>query len=219
MARQLFTAKSGGVSTGDYGTLNLAFHVGDNLENVKSNREKLKSIISVPEIQFMEQVHGNNLAIISNTRRDEPVADAMVTTEKNIALAVMVADCLPILIEGTSVIGAVHVGRKGMLNGILTKTVLQMKDLGGTNLKATIGPGICGSCYEVDETMYGEIIKEYPASDGGYRKINIRSEVNRQLESLGVLTSHIDVCTLEDERYYSFRRNHTTGRQCGVISL
>ena len=219
MARQLFTARSGGVSTGAFSSLNLANHVGDESSSVEKNREILRKSISASQIQFMNQVHGNHVEVVSDLQRTEPTADAMVTKEKGLALAVMVADCLPILIDGGSVIGAVHVGRKGMSNKIIKNTVVKMKDSGGEDLKATIGPGICGNCYEVEEAMYKDLIKNFPSADGGFRKIDIRRESTQQLIGLGVKVENIEICTLEDEKYYSYRRNNQTGRQCGVISL
>jgi YfiH family protein len=219
MARQLFTARSGGSSTGNYHSLNVADHVGDVADFVDVNRETLKRLISVDGLAFMNQVHGNQVEVISKSRAKSPTADALVTNIKGIGLAVMVADCLPILIDGVSVVAAVHVGRKGMVNGIIKRTVAKVRELGGVNLTATIGPGICAKCYEVDEEMYQEIVREFPKSDAGFRKIDIRGEATNQLEGLGVVVNQIDICTLENNRYFSYRRSHETGRQCGVIAL
>lgn len=219
MARQLFTARSGGSSTGNYQSLNVADHVGDVAALVAENRETLKNLISVEEIAFMEQVHGNQVAVISELNEITPVADALVTNTKGVGLAVMVADCLPILIDGITAVGAIHVGRKGMVNGIIEKSVSKIKELGGFHLVATIGPGICAKCYEVDEEMYQEIVREFPKSDAGFRKLDIRGEAKRQLVKLGVNVKDIDICTLENKQYFSYRRNKETGRQCGVIAI
>lgn len=219
MARLLFSAKAGGSSAGSYTSLNIAKHVGDIESVVDENRSALKVLTSVNSLQFMDQKHGNTVVVIDEITDEVPSADALVTNIKSLGLVVMVADCLPILIDGGDVIGAVHVGRKGMANGIIEATIKQMQNRGAQKLNATIGAGICGSCYEVDSDMYREIIKLFPEADGGFRKLDIRKSATKQLEFLGVEVTNITECTLENGKYYSYRRNNTTGRQCGVISL
>ncbi|MEN9735891.1 MAG: hypothetical protein RL129_601 [Actinomycetota bacterium] len=134
MARQLFTARHGGVSQGSYSSLNLGDHVGDDLTAVVANRQRLSSLLSVSQLQFMNQIHGSTIAVIDEVITT-PEADALVTNQKGIALVVMVADCLPILLDGQSVIGAAHVGRKGMTNGVIANTVSQMQKLGATQIR------------------------------------------------------------------------------------
>lgn len=219
MARLLFTANSGGVSTGNFTSLNLASHVGDEEKAVLQNRRILEKLLSTSNLQFMNQVHGNEISIIQKSSDFPPRADALITSQKSVALVVLVADCLPVLIDGVSVVAAVHVGRRGMINTIIEKTVSKMREKGGTDLHAYIGPGICGECYEVDEEMYRDIVERYPNSNFGNRKIDIRAEVNYQLQNLDVVVSNLDSCTLESEEYFSFRRDNVTGRQCGAIVL
>jgi YfiH family protein len=218
MARQLFTARHGGVSQGSYSSLNLGDHVGDDLTAVVANRQRLSSLLSVSQLQFMNQVHGSTIAVIDEVITT-PEADALVTNQKGIALVVMVADCLPILLDGQSVIGAAHVGRKGMTNGVIANTVSQMQKLGATQISATIGPGICADCYEVSADMFEEISKEFPTAKAKANHLDLRTESARQLTQLGVLVSHIDICTLESGDHFSYRRDGKTGRQCGAIVL
>lgn len=219
MARLLFTARAGGKSEGEFDSLNLAQHVGDQSDIVQVNRHELTHLLSVKQLQFMEQVHGNEIALVTQEMKTIPQADALITKERDIALVVMVADCLPVLIDGVDVIGAIHVGRRGMANGIVARTISEMKNVGGRDFIAHIGPGICGKCYEVSEPIYLEITSNLPNADAGYRKIDIRREVSRQLDALGVKTININKCTLENEGYFSFRRAPKTGRQCGAIVL
>lgn len=219
MAHLLFTARAGGKSVDLYKSLNVALHVGDDENFVGKNREVLRGLLSAPRLQFMEQMHGNAIYKVIPDQEVLPKADALVTNQKGIALVVMVADCLPILIDGGEAIAAVHVGRRGMVNGIIEKTILELENLGSKNLRAYLGPSICGKCYEVSEDMYYEIIRQFPNASAGYRRLDIRTESIHQLESSGVEVISYDICTLESENFYSYRRNPITGRQCGAIYL
>jgi YfiH family protein len=219
MARHLFTARAGGFSVGQYSSLNIGNHVGDEEALVLQNRKILDSLTSLDRLQFMDQVHGNKVFRVTSDTDQVPEADALVTTEKSIGLVVMVADCLPILLDGGDVIGAVHVGRRGALNGVIGKTVGLMVAQGGRNIRAIIGPGICGKCYEVDEESYQNAIAQNPIGDSGFRHLDIRKMAIKELEDLGCTVSNIDICTKEDEKYFSYRRDGQTGRQAGIISL
>jgi YfiH family protein len=218
MARQLFTARYGGVSKGDFDSFNLGSHVGDRLDNVEANRILLAKLVSVEKLVFMNQVHGNRVVKVADGYQPQD-ADALITSEKNTGLVVLVADCLPVLIDGQSVVGAIHVGRKGMTNGVVERTIAEMVAQGATNMKATIGPAICGECYEVSPEMHADIVKDFPRSNAGGNRLDLRSEVSGQLEDLGLEVNQFENCTRESDQYFSYRRNNSTGRQCGVISL
>ena len=219
MARQLFTARYGGVSKGDFDSFNLALHVNDNSSSVEENRKFLAKLFSVEKLAFMNQVHGNRVVRVSAQMIDTPEADAIITTDKSLGLVVQTADCLPILVDGGGVVGAIHVGRRGLLNGIIEKTIGLIVAQGGRDIKATIGPAICGKCYEVDEDTYKNIITEYPVGNAGFRHIDIREIASEQLRNMGCIVNNLKICTREDENYFSYRRNNVTGRQAGVISL
>ena len=129
MARLLFTATSGGVSQGNFATLNLGLHVGDDSACVNENRKRLGTLISSTELVFMDQQHGNKVAVIETRDTTVQPVDALVTKEKNLGLVVQVADCLPVLISGTDVVAALHVGRRGMENGLIANTINIMREL------------------------------------------------------------------------------------------
>ena len=219
MPRQLFTARAGGISKGKFASFNLATHVGDNEADVLSNRKSLAKLMSLERLEFMNQTHGNKVFRITNTATEIPEADAMVTTEKSIGLAVMVADCLPILVDGNSVVAAIHAGRRGVTNGVIGKTIGLMVAQGAQKMRATIGPAICGKCYEVDEPTYREVISLFPEGDAGFRLIDIRRIAIKQLKDLGCEVANIDICTRENLEYFSYRRDNKTGRQVGVIAI
>ena len=113
-----FTDSTGGKSAGAFHSRNLASHVGDDPASVELNRRLLSEEIGRP-IQFMNQVHGNIVEVIDEYTQIPLTADALVTTNPNIALAVMVADCIPLLLTNQGSIAAVHVGRKVYLMVLL----------------------------------------------------------------------------------------------------
>ncbi|MSW30792.1 MAG: hypothetical protein F2848_01590, partial [Actinobacteria bacterium] len=116
----IFTNRLGGISQGVYGSLNLGDHVGDLAADVLRNRELISDLYG--PVQFMNQVHGNRIAIIESVTDEQPTADALVTGIPGITLAVMVADCIPLLLTSQQVVAAVHVGRRGLVNQVAIKT-------------------------------------------------------------------------------------------------
>ena len=221
MAQLLFTARTGGVSTDEFSSLNLGDHVGDNPAAVSQNREILGNLVSQSAPVFMDQVHGDNVVEITAENRKLVTADAIITKVVGLPLVVLVADCLPILISGGSVVGAVHAGRKGILNDIISKTVLAMRNLGARELKANIGPAICRDCYEVDLQMYENALSQRAelATSPELHCLDLVAAAKSQLQSLGVETTSVDICTAHDTNYFSYRRDGQTGRSAGVIVL
>jgi len=108
-----FTNRHGGVSQGVYSSLNLGDHVGDIAADVSRNRGVLTALHG--PMQFMDQVHGNRVAVIEKVTDLAPTADALVTGISGITLAVMVADCIPLLLTSKQAVSAVHVGRRGLV--------------------------------------------------------------------------------------------------------
>ena len=155
-----FTNRLGGASQGFYSSLNLGDHVGDQPSDVLANRESLEKLHG--PIQFMNQVHGSRIVIIENVTDEAPTADALVTGIPGVTLAVMVADCIPLLLTSREAVAAVHVGRRGLVNGIAVTTLELMREMGAQDICATIGPAICGSCYEVSSQLHDEVIAQFP---------------------------------------------------------
>jgi YfiH family protein len=216
-----FTDRHGGLSHGDFASFNLAMHVGDEVEHVHANRKLLSE--RVGPVAFMSQVHGDAIAEVREPSLDAPTADALITDNPNLALAVMVADCIPLLLHSEMVIAAVHVGRAGLLNSVALKTVSRMRELGANSISATIGPSICGSCYEVPEELHDFVTKAHPTASSRTRKgtfaLDLPTALKAALETVEVLTVSTEICTFEDENYFSYRRNQVTGRQVGIIKL
>ena len=216
-----FTNRTGGASSGAFASLNLGTHVSDDLEAVLENRAKLASDIG--PIQFMSQVHGNRVAIIEAVSDDDPIADALVTGIPGIALAVQVADCIPLLLHSHEAVAAVHVGRKGLVNGVALNALEVMRDMGATEIAAIIGPSICGSCYEVSQDIFDEVVSLHPAAQAkthkGTSALDLPAALCAALKAEGVSVVEESRCTLESDDLFSYRRDGVTGRQAGIISL
>ena len=228
--RIAFSTRIGGTSQGVYGNdgsgLNLATHVGDEPEVVRQNRLIARDLFDLPHVVYMDQVHGSKVAIITRSNKDEtPTVDAIVTKERGVALAVLVADCVPLLMHDLEigVIAAVHVGRRGLGNGVVANAVEAMKSIGAVSIRANMGPAICGDCYEVPVDMQSEISSAAPAArsvtDAGSTGLDIRDGVAWQLEQMDIESIIDPMCTRQSQLHYSFRRDGLTGRTAGFIYL
>lgn len=213
----IFTNRVGGVSAPPFDSANLGDHVGDDPHSVKENRTQLESQIGMP-IVFMNQVHGDTVVLVEGAT-SPPTCDALITTEHKLALAVMVADCIPLLLKSDVAVAAVHVGRKGLMNGIARKTIDAMRDLGAEVIHSYIGPSICGNCYEVSEEIFREVIERFPSANSQERTgkftLDLVSGLKRDLKDTVLLD--LSSCVLEDKHAFSYRRDGITGRQAGVI--
>ncbi len=231
--RKVFTTRAGGVSLSPFESFNLGDHVGDDPDSVAANRARLADIIGLDRtrVVYMEQIHSNTVTVVDSANDDgTPIetTDALVTTQRELALAVLVADCVPLLLSDTEagVIAAVHAGRMGARNGIVKKTVKKMVELGATpvNIHALMGAAASGKNYEVPEQMAHDVEAKLPGSIAATRRgttgLDIRAGLLRQLLSLGVQSIDSDPrCTIADEDFFSYRREGRTGRQAGVVWL
>lgn len=239
-ARGFFTTRGTGAppvrESDPYAGTNLALHVGDDAERVLAHRRSLAAALAratgtrAPTIAWMTQVHSTLVAPAD--ARTAPTADALVLDTRRphphpaTAAAVMVADCVPLLLasgDGTRA-AAVHAGRRGMLDGIVPAAVaaLARRGVKPTDLWAAIGPCVCGSCYEVPERMRAQAAAIEPAcattTRWGTAGLDVAAGVAAQLARLGVRRiARPGWCTLEDERFYSYRRDGRTGRLAGVV--
>ena len=226
--RALFTGRAGGVSVGDHAGLNLARHVGDESEAVERNRALLAQEIGAALV-FVEQVHSADVLVLP-AEGPVPVvaADAIVTARQDVALAIMVADCLPVLLSDpiSGTIAVAHAGRQGLLAGVLQNTVTAMERCGARpgDITASIGPSICGSCYEVPDSMREEASALLPAvrasTSWGTPSLDLRAGAQEVLVRAGIPGCAIDAahpCTFEDEGFFSYRRQSRTGRFAGVL--
>lgn len=214
---------------------NLALHVNDDPARVAENRSRLEDTIGVRRfsLNFMNQVHSADVFTVQPVARTswlEPVAptcDGLLDPTGQHPLAVMVADCLPVLFVGRddnadhTITAATHAGRRGLLDGILTRSVQELRGHGAQQIEAIIGPSICGRCYEVSPGMAqeSEQLRAGIRSETrwGSAGLDLPSAAEEELSSLGVHVRQTQVCTLEDENYFSYRRTPSAGRLAGLI--
>jgi len=232
----VFTARFGGVSQPPWEYLNLGPNVQDDPQSVAVNRRIISDILGFP-IAFASQVHGNNVLQLSDAdsarwhRADIPItageADGLATGVTQLGLGVLVADCVPVLLASDSAVAVAHAGRRGIELGAIGEAIKALHALGGREIRAAIGPAICGNCYEVPLEMQNETCATNPAARSttrwGTPGLNLPAAAVAQLEAAGVAVVYRSpVCTFEDDRYYSHRRatkeGTTTGRQAGIIA-
>ncbi|WP_030347864.1 peptidoglycan editing factor PgeF [Streptomyces sp. NRRL S-1022] len=227
-----FTDRWGGVSAAPYEELNLGGAVGDRPEAVRHNRElAAKSLGLDPQlVVWMNQVHGADVAVVDEPWGERPVpeVDAIVTARRGLPLAVLTADCVPVLLADpvAGVAAAAHAGRPGMVEGVVPAAVRAMVSLGAApeRIVARTGPAVCGRCYEVPEAMRAEVAAVEPAAHAetswGTPAVDVSAGVHAQLDRLGVCDrAQAPVCTLESEDHFSYRRDRTTGRLASYVWL
>jgi YfiH family protein len=203
---------------------NLALHVGDDPDEVGRRRVDLERAIGVAPLglRFMNQVHGNTVTVMDQDTA-APEADAMVS--RGVPLAVMVADCIPVLLAGESpdgpVLAAVHAGRPGIAIGVIPAAVDRLKSLGAVGIRAWLGPSICGNCYEVPAGLQDEVSAVVPAArtttSWGTPGLDLPAGARSQLDQAGVSVEYSGPCTLETPSLFSYRRNSNTGRFAGLV--
>lgn len=230
---------------------NLALHVGDDPADVGRRRRAVEAAVGLNgrPFHYMNQVHGNTVAgigaasaavrreaptagapvagapIAEATTAGAPTADAMVSFGD--PLAVMVADCVPIVLVGdrpggkTPVLAVVHAGRPGVASGVVPAAVARMHDLGAAGLGAWIGPSVCGRCYEVPGEMQENVAARVPAArcttSRGTPGLDLPAAVRSQLQDAGVRVEYSGGCTVEDDTLFSYRRDPNTGRFAGLV--
>jgi YfiH family protein len=189
-------------------------------------RQPLQRSLSLEGLAFMEQTHSDVIEVIKSGQ-GEPLADSLITTTRGMAVAVLVADCIPLLLSSENAVAAVHVGRKGVLNKIAIKTIEKMRLLEAEKISAIIGPSICDKCYEVSPQMYEEITEVVPASatTKALHALDLKAALIDQLTSMSVEVNNVQLCTLCSKGqsgksdYFSYRGGDEFARGAGVICL
>ncbi|MGV1009622.1 MAG: peptidoglycan editing factor PgeF [Dermatophilaceae bacterium] len=220
------TDRQGGVSAPPRDALNLAGHVGDEPSAVETNRGRLADALGLEpsRVVYMNQCHGDTVHVVDGPWTSAvPAGDAVVTAASELALTVLVADCVPVLLSdsGAGVVAAVHAGRAGLLAGIVHRALDAMADLGAHHVDAVVGPSVCGRCYEVPEPMRAQASDAVPlaatVSWTGSPALDIAAGVVGQLAERGVRPTWLPGCTRENAGLFSYRREAATGRFAGVI--
>jgi hypothetical protein len=231
--RFAFSDRHGGVSAAPYGSLNLGDHVGDDPAAVRRNRELAARELGLEpdRVLYLTQVHGREVAPARGPwSGPRPEADASVTDVPGLALAILVADCTPVLLADpqAGVVATAHAGRPGMAAGVVPATVARMVELGAepSRIVAYTGPAVCGDCYEVPEAMRADVAARVPESFAVTRQgtpaVDVPGGVWAQLGAAGVAPEHAHrspVCAMESKDHYSYRREGVTGRFAGFVWL
>lgn len=221
----LTTNRTVGHSQPPFDHNNLALHVGDNEAHVRMNRLALVNSLLLPnEPTWLLQTHTNHCVVVE--KDSHRLADAAVTRRKEFPLAIMTADCLPIMMcnrEGTE-IAAIHAGWRGLVNGIVENTLDKM-DSKPDMLLAWIGPAICQTCYQVGGEVLQTFTERYPFTAPTFQKQGVHLYANLPKMAELILNSHgvtavyhAAACTFEHKnKFYSYRREAQTGRMATLI--
>ena len=235
--KAVFTTRHGGVSDAPFGTLNLGDHVGDRAEHVAINRKHLAQEIGAQPI-YLKQVHGTDVVTLDANTPDGTVADACITTHRDVACTIMVADCLPVLftnLDGTFV-AAAHAGWRGLAAGVLQHTLDQiyMKNkvvasvnisYSATNTIAWMGPCIGKHAFEVGDEVKAAFTSQSPLAEDHFVSLHngkwladLAGLARMQLQQMGIPAANVfgndgsDAwCTVtQAQRFYSHRRDTAT---------
>ena len=242
-----FTSRKGGVSKGNYDSLNLGLHTKDKNSNVIKNRKIVANNLNInfSSITTASQVHGNNVHIVSKSERGKGScnynnsiknSDALITNLKNITLFSYYADCVPLYFfdKRRKVIGLAHSGWKGTIKKIAVKVLHKMKAKFNSQLDDCligIGPAISGNYYEIDNKIAQKFKNEFSYTDQflvvknnnkyllDLPKLNKIILINEGIKAKNIYESQI--CTFSDkENFYSYRRDQgKTGRMASIITL
>lgn len=230
----LFTERSGGVSTGVFESLNLGLRSGDDPELVKRNRARLCASGGVAEFACAKQVHGTRIERVDRDRSGsgyldpaEAMAgtDGLITDERDVALAILTADCVPVVLAAPAVgrLAVVHAGWRGIAAGIVGEALAAFDR--PSDVRAAIGPAIGPDHYEVGDDVARAVGAACPSgavvrSDGNRLLLDLPSSIAGILHDGGVARiSRTDLCTAcEEDRFFSHRRDGSTGRQ-GVLAV
>jgi polyphenol oxidase len=226
-----FTDRHGGVSAPPYDSCNLGYGTGDDRSKVTANRTAVATRLGLDprQVVFVHQVHGDEVVAVSGPWADGPPrADGMTTATPGLALAVLAADCVPVLLAdpAAGVVAAVHSGRPGLAQRIAPAAVAHMEQLGAhrDRIRAVTGPAVCGGCYEVPADMQTEVAAVSPAArsltHSGAPSLDIAAGVAAQLRDAGVaMVTRVPICTMESPDHFSHRRDQPSGRAAGYVWL
>jgi YfiH family protein len=234
--RAVVTTRVGGVSVAPFDSFNLAFHVNDNAVAVVENRRKLLTALN--EIapcgppQWLQQTHGTEVIDAFSEPKiraqNVPEADAVTTTHRGLPCVVMTADCLPVFFSDRNGnrVAVAHAGWRGLCNGILENTLARFTN--PAEVMCWLGPAIGANAFEVGADVRDAFMKvdksaasAFVAKANGKYYADIYELARQRLVKAGIgMISGGEMCTVSDsERFYSYRREQTTGRMASIIWL
>ena len=222
------TTRKGGASLPPFSSFNVGEHVGDNPESVAKNRRLLQESLNLEHIQWLNQVHGSHVVDINVHQSIPPDADAAFTRKANIGLAIMTADCLPILLvdDAGTQIAAIHGGWRPLASNIIKNTINQFST--NSNIKAWLGPCIGPTAFEVGSEVRQQFIELSPYLEHAFTPnqpnkyfANLHAIAKVLLHQEGIVEiDEQNDCTYSlPEQYFSYRRSGKTGRMVSLIAI
>ena len=221
------TTRAGGVGVAPHDTLNLGRRAGDHPDTVDENRHRVRAAVPADPL-WLRQVHGSDVVDADQADvPDEPALDASVTSQPGRVLAIMVADCLPVVIADSQgqVLGAAHAGWRGLSGGVLEHTLAAMRAKApqATGWRAWVGPGIGPQAFEVGRDVLDAFTADDPATESYFRPrpgvpgkwlADLAGLADFRLRRAGVQQVSLSgLCTVTDaQRFFSYRRDGETGR-------
>jgi polyphenol oxidase len=237
--KAMITNRHGGFSQPPFDSLNLGLHVGDDPATVRKNRDALEAVLPNEPI-WLNQVHGTQVIDADASKEskgacsDVPSADASVTTTPGRVLAIMTADCLPVLLASRDgkVVGAAHAGWRGLAAGVIEQTVALMRSKqiqqSQTQIEilAYLGPAIGPHAFEVGSEVRDIFMAQDPASAACFEQLQEKGKYLADIYGLACLRLNAlgieqieggGECTLQNPDYFSYRRDQQTGRMGSFI--
>ncbi len=228
--RGLTTTRAGGCSTETFKSLNLATHVGDDNAAVRENRRRLAQALDLPaEPVWLDQCHGTAVTVVQAGSQllPPPQTDAAITREPHQVLAVLSADCLPILLCAPQVgaIAVAHAGWRGLANGVVENTVAAMA-ADAMEIYAWLGPAIGPGAFEVGEDVRAAFVKNDAAAARHFQTsardkwlADLAGLARDRLQQLGITkVTGADLCTYSNpDTFFSFRRDGQCGRMASLL--
>ena len=223
------TTRIGGVSTGAHSSLNMGTNTKDSISNVFTNRNRfLESFQGEYNLFTLKQTHSDIIVDLDTTKSSDLEGDGFITTQKNMMIAVTVADCGNIIVtnDDFSVAGVFHAGWKGLENRIVSKGIKLIKEKIETqnsskNLIAFVGPMITGKNYEVGNEFFDKFDKKFIKTVNNQHFLHTEDVLYDSLRKDGVIDirkSNLDTFA-DKENFFSYRRDGETGRIMSFVVL
>ena len=216
---------------------NVGDHVGDDPAVVARNRAALAARTGAGPggWVWLHQVHGTDVHVATRsgtatragkpgTSPDVPVADAVVTAERGLALAVVTADCAPLVLSCDDAVGVVHAGHRGLAGGVIEAAIARLRDIGTGDVRAYLGPCIRADRYEFGRDDLVPFVERFgPGVEGrtrtGAPALDIPGAIRIVCEREGVVSfEDSGICTADSADYFSYRRDGGTGRQATIAA-
>lgn len=220
-----------GRSQTPFNSFNLGTRYGDYRDDpvvVEANRHELVERFGLPDApQWLRQVHGTAVASVDRVESEEPVADAAVTRQAGVALAILTADCLPVVFasDDGQVIGAAHAGWRGLVGGVLENTIAAM-GVPASSIIAWMGPAAGPASYEIGAEVHDAFVGQdagaasaFTATRPGHWRVNLYALSVRRLNAAGVtrISGGGRDTIAESDQFFSHRRDAQTGRMATII--